>query len=145
MITSENHLHNQYLIKRAALDVFEILKQKYGFEGFNEFSKYNSNDCAYIGLKKKGIIIYCFISKRETYEFHILEKGKEKYNSTTVDSLFMKKFPPLSKESKKEIEKKKLINITPYSFEYYYESMIWDIKFLEKHYPEILENGSTPH
>lgn len=144
MITKENHLHNQGLVRNAALKIFEELKKKYDFVEYDELSKYNSYDCTYIGIEKNEIIIYCFISNREAYEFHILQKGQDKYNSTTVDSLFMNIFPQLSKESKIELEKKKPIKSLPYTFEYYYEIMSRDIAVLEKYFSDIFENGSTP-
>lgn len=144
MITKENYLHNLDLIKKSVLKIFENLKQNYGFVEYKGLSKYDMNDGVFLGIKKRNVILYCFISKREAYEFSVLEEGKEKYDSISIRSLFMKKFPPLSKESKIELEKKQLINLIPYSFEYYYENMIWDINFLEKYYPEIFKNCSIP-
>lgn len=142
MITEENRLHDTGLIREVVLALFGELKSKYEFLDSNENSVDNHESIS-IGIEKGEVIVYVLISKREGYEINVLKKGNSKWKARNWSSFFFEKFSPLSSESKKYLNENKgtIDGVARYSYEWYFNQALNEIRFLEEYYPEIFLNG----
>ncbi len=142
MTTDENKLHDPVLIQNVFITLFDELRLKYGFTDSGE-NFINNYEGITIGIEKGEIILYVLISRREAYEISILKKGNPKWKSKNWNSFFFEKFPPLSSDAKVYLNEltEIIAALEKYSFEWYLKQAESEIRFMEKHYPQIFLDG----
>lgn len=137
MITEENYLHDKNSINKAVDKVFKRLIGEYSFrEG--EFDE--KREVQLRNINKNGFQIRIEVSAKEAYHISLIEKSGAQWG---VSSRVSKIYKRGSSENKKFFRDRwdEAMNYEKYSEGFYFALINFEIKFLEKHYPSIFENG----